>query len=126
MNCKRYKIGLSPHYAFTAGVLLWASLILLPVPSWSQDAEAIVKKADEHMRGNTTVVELTIQTIRPTWSRSLELKAWMKGADYSMILIQAPAKEKGIVFLKRRKEVWNWMPVLERNIKLPPSMMSQS
>jgi hypothetical protein len=33
---------------------------------------------------------------------------------------------KGIVFLKRKKEVWNWMPALERTIKLPPSMMSQN
>lgn len=78
------------------------------------------------MRGTSSVVEMTIRTIRPSWSRSMDLKAWMKGKDYSMILIQSPVKDKGIVFLKRKKEVWNWMPVLERNIKLPPSMMSQS
>lgn len=78
------------------------------------------------MRGASSVVEMTIRTIRPSWSRSMDLKAWMKGKDYSMILIQSPVKDKGIVFLKRKKEVWNWMPVLERNIKLPPSMMSQS
>ena len=35
-------------------------------------------------------------------------------------------KEKGTVFLKRMKEVWNWIPSIERTIKLPPSMMSQS
>lgn len=92
----------------------------------AQDALSIVKKADEHMRGSSTVVELSIKTIRPTWSRAMDIKAWMKGTDYAMILVQAPAKDKGIVFLKRKKEVWNWMPVLERNIKLPPSMMSQS
>lgn len=93
---------------------------------WGQDAYAIVKKADDKMRGASSVVEMTIRTIRPSWSRSMDLKAWMKGKDYSMILIQSPVKDKGIVFLKRKKEVWNWMPVLERNIKLPPSMMSQS
>lgn len=93
---------------------------------WGQDAYAIVKKADDKMRGTSSVVEMTIRTIRPSWSRSMDLKAWMKGKDYSMILIQSPVKDKGIVFLKRKKEVWNWMPVLERNIKLPPSMMSQS
>jgi outer membrane lipoprotein-sorting protein len=35
-------------------------------------------------------------------------------------------KDKGIVYLKRKREVWNWVPAIERNIKLPPSMMSQS
>jgi outer membrane lipoprotein-sorting protein len=92
----------------------------------AQTAKEIVQKADEKMRGTTSQVELTIKTIRPTWTRSMDVKAWMKGSDYSMILIQSPAKDKGIVFLKRKKEVWNWMPALERTIKLPPSMMSQS
>jgi len=50
----------------------------------------------------------------------------MKGTDLAMILVQSPVKDKGIVFLKRKKEVWNWMPAIEKTIKLPPSMMSQS
>lgn len=92
----------------------------------AQTAKEIVQKADEKFRGNTSQVELTIRTVRPGWTRSMDVKAWNKGTDYSMILIQSPAKEKGIAFLKHRKEVWNWMPSLERTIKLPPSMMSQS
>lgn len=94
--------------------------------SFSQNATDVVKKAEDKMRGATSVAELIINTIRPTWSRSMSVKTWMKGTDFAMILIQAPAKDKGIVFLKRKKEVWNWLPVLERTIKLPPSMMSQS
>lgn len=70
--------------------------------------------------------ELIIRTIRPTWSREMQCKTWMKGTQLAMILIQSPARDKGIAFLKRKKEVWNWMPALERNIKLPPSMMSQN
>ena len=99
---------------------------IFPVFLSSQDAREIVSKADEKMRGNTSQIEMTIRTLRPAWSREMDIKAWMKGTDYSMILIQSPAKDKGIVFLKRKKEVWNWMPTLERTIKLPPSMMSQS
>ncbi|TAN18098.1 MAG: outer membrane lipoprotein-sorting protein [Chitinophagaceae bacterium] len=102
-------------------LLLWSPLIV-----FSQDARSIVQKADEKMRGNTSQVEMTIRTVRPAWSREMDIKAWVKGTDYSMILIRSPAKDKGIVFLKRKKEVWNWMPALERTIKLPPSMMSQS
>jgi outer membrane lipoprotein-sorting protein len=92
----------------------------------AQTAAEIVKKADEKMRGNTSQAELIIRTVRPSWNREMTVKTWMKGTAYAMILIQSPAKDKGIVFLKRKKEVWNWMPVLERTIKLPPSMMSQS
>jgi outer membrane lipoprotein-sorting protein len=92
----------------------------------AQTAKEIVQKADEKLRGTTSQVEITIKTVRPNWERTMEVKAWMKGSNYSMILVQSPAKDKGIAFLKRKKEVWNWMPSLERTIKLPPSMMSQS
>lgn len=92
----------------------------------AQSALEVVKKADDKFRGTSSIVELSITTTRPTWKRTLELKAWTKGRDYTMILIKSPVKEKGITFLKRKKEVWNWIPILERTIKLPPSMMSQS
>ncbi|MBL7738656.1 MAG: outer membrane lipoprotein-sorting protein [Chitinophagaceae bacterium] len=106
------------------GVILL--LITGVIPGVSQDAASIVKKADEKMRGNTLQAEMTIRTIRPAWNREMQCKTWMKGAAFAMILIQTPAKDRGIVFLKRKREVWNWVPVLERSIKLPPSMMSQS
>ena len=92
----------------------------------AQTAKEIVQKADEKMRGATMQAEMVIKTIRPTWSREMQCKTWMKGNNLAMRFIVAPAKDKGIAFLKRKKEVWNWMPALERTIKLPPSMMSQS
>ena len=54
------------------------------------------------------------------------MKNWTLGNDYSLVYITAPAKEKGQVFLKRQKEMWNWVPSIERMIKIPPSMMMQS
>lgn len=92
----------------------------------AQSAKGIVQKADEKMRGTTMQAEMIIRTIRPSWTREMQCKTWMKGNTLALILIQSPAKDKGIAFLKRKKEVWNWMPALERTIKLPPSMMSQS
>ncbi|MBI3140066.1 MAG: outer membrane lipoprotein-sorting protein [Sphingobacteriales bacterium] len=93
---------------------------------YGQTAREIVHTADAKMRGNTWQAQISIQTVRPTWSRKMTVKTWVKGTDLAMILIQSPAKDKGIVYLKRKKEVWNWMPSLEKIIKLPPSMMSQS
>lgn len=97
-----------------------------PLVAQSLTAEEIVRRTDANMRGNTLQAEMIIKTIRPTWTREMGVKTWMKGTDYSMILITSPARDKGVAFLKRKKEVWNWVPTLERSIKLPPSMMSQS
>ena len=105
--------------------LLLAALALVTGLA-AQDAREIVRKADEKARGATSVATLTIQVVRPKWTREMSVKSWTKGNEYALILVTAPVKDKGIVYLKRKKEVWNWIPVIERNIKLPPSMMSQN
>ncbi|HSO88144.1 MAG TPA: outer membrane lipoprotein-sorting protein [Draconibacterium sp.] len=92
----------------------------------AQNVEEIVKKADEKTRGNSSQGEFTMIIQRPAWSREISMKNWTLGNDYSLVYITAPAKEKGQVFLKRQKEMWNWVPNIERMIKIPPSMMMQS
>jgi len=89
-------------------------------------AKEIIKKADDKGRGQTSKGEMTLTIVRPGWTRSISMKSWSKGTEYSLIYITAPAKEKGQVFLKRQKDMWNWVPSIERMIKIPPSMMMQS
>jgi len=96
--------------------------------SFAQDVniEDIVRQADEKFRGTSSIGTMTMIIERPGWSRTVSMKNWTLGNDYSLIYITAPAKEKGQVFLKRDKEMWNWVPNIERMIKIPPSMMMQS
>jgi outer membrane lipoprotein-sorting protein len=89
-------------------------------------AVEIIKKADEKNRGKTSQGEMTMTIIRPKWERSISMKTWSKGDNYFVIYITAPAKEKGQVFLKVDREMWNWVPSISRMIKIPPSMMMQS
>ncbi|OYT17313.1 MAG: outer membrane lipoprotein-sorting protein [Bacteroidetes bacterium 4572_77] len=93
----------------------------------AQDITAlqIVIKADDLQRGESNEGEMTMTIIRPKWERSISMKTWSLGRDYSMTYITSPVKDKGQVFLKRESEMWNWMPTINRMIKLPPSMMSQ-
>jgi len=99
--------------------------ITVTASSQEQSAKEIVKKAYELMQGQTNESVMHITIVRPTWQRSLSLKSWAKGSEYSLALITDPAKEKGQAFLKRKNEIWNWVPNIQRMIKLPPSMMSQ-
>lgn len=89
-------------------------------------AEEIIRKADEKVRGNSSKSTITMKIIRPGWTREMTMKAWSKGDDLSIILVTAPARDKGIAFLKRDQELWNWQPTINRIIKMPPSMMMQS
>ncbi len=89
-------------------------------------AKEIVAKADQKTRGETSQGTMTMKIIRPSWERTIQMKSWSKSDDFFLIYITAPAKEKGQVFLKRYKEMWNWVPSIDRMIKIPPSMMMQS
>ena len=92
----------------------------------AQNATDIVNKADQKMRGESSIVEITMKIIKPDWDREISIKTWNKGTKFALILLTAPARDKGSVFLKRDKEVWNWLPSIERVVKIPPSMMMQS
>ncbi len=107
--------------------LITTGLILLPVVNYAQNipAKEIVIKADNLQRGESNKSQMTMSIIRPKWTRTISMKSWSKGRDYSMTYILSPAKDKGQVFLKRKNEMWNWVPTINRMIKLPPSMMSQ-
>jgi outer membrane lipoprotein-sorting protein len=89
-------------------------------------AKEIVQKADDKNRGLTSQGTMTMTVVRPDWSRTITMKSWSRGKDYSLVLITAPAKDKGQVFLKIRTEMWNWVPSIDKTIKIPPSMMLQS
>ena len=101
-------------------------LCLLSGSVIAQDVTDIVRKADEKFRGASSQGEMTMTIVRPSWSRTVSMKSWSLGNDYSLLYITAPAKEKGQVFLKRQTEMWNWVPSIQRMVKIPPSMMMQS
>lgn len=108
-------------------ITLLSLLLLFVSPSYGQDAKQIVEKAEEKYRGVTSAIsEVTLTIKRPKWSRQLRMKSWSKGYDHSMVLITYPASEKGTAFLKKNDDAWNWVPSIERTIKLSPSMMMQS
>lgn len=115
----------------TRPLILSLQALLLLFVSQSAGAQQltatdIIKKADEKFNGEKSGYSLMTMTIvRPTWQRTVEIKSWSLGDDYSLALITAPAREKGQTFLKRGSEMWSWNPAINRLIKLPPSMMSQ-
>ena len=108
--------------------LLTLLLVLMAVSTMAQniDIKEIVRKSDEKFRGTSSTGTFSMTIQRPTWSRTISMKSWALGTEYSLIYVTAPAKEKGQVFLKRGNEMWNWVPSIERMVKVPPSMMMQS
>lgn len=92
----------------------------------AQSVEEIIRRSEQNLRGVSSHTAMTIRIVRPTWERSISAESWSEGSDYSMILIHEPARDRGTVFLKREQEMWNYVPTINRSVKMPPSMMSQS
>ncbi len=102
-----------------------AVLVVVAASGQSLTATEIVQKADALQRGKSSKSIFSMNIIRPKWTRSIKMKNWSLGRDYTMTYILSPPKDKGQVFLKLKNEMWNWVPSISRMIKIPPSMMSQ-
>ena len=64
----------------------------------AQSAKEIITKMDQKMRGNHSTQEMTMTIVRPSWKRSISMKSWSLGQEYSMILITAPARKQDKYF----------------------------
>lgn len=111
---------------FMKAILVFLMVLVHFSDVYGQDATEIIRKSDAHLRGESSIATLSMTIVRPTWSRTMEMKSWARGSAYSMILVTSPARDKGTTFLKRQNEIWNWVPSIGRSVKLPPSMMMQS
>lgn len=67
--------------------------------------------------------EMLIET--PYWQRTLSLDVKMQRPDRSFIRVLSPKKERGIGSLRLCSEMWNYIPKIDRVVKIPPSMMLQ-
>ncbi len=77
-------------------------------------------------RGRTSYSEMSMLVHRPDWERSSSLVAWTRGREDALIRFTAPAKDAGSATLKQGDNMWTYTPKLNRTIRLPFSLMSQS
>lgn len=129
---KTISIGSNRKMQFKSASFLVPLYIILSLVSYQNgfgqsDPEAIriIKKVEDQMRGSSNEAEISMTIVRPDYTRKLGIKSWSLGEKYGLTMITAPVKEKGMAFLKRDKEIWNWQPSIDRMIKMPPSMLSQ-
>ncbi len=101
--------------------------VAAPRAGGERDARTIVAHAvDDLYRGASSVGTLEMHVKTSRWERTLELQQWSQGTDRSLIRVLSPKKERGVTTLKVGKDVWNYLPKVDRVIKVPASMMSAS
>ena len=107
---------------------LAAAVVVLPAASLTaqETAREIVDRVDKLLRGASSKGTVEMEVVTEHWSRSIEMRMWSLGTEYALIRILSPQKEAGTATLKTGKDIWNYLPRVDRSIKLPPSLMSAS
>ena len=85
----------------------------------------ILDRVEKLLWGSTVQGDYEMTIATPRWQRTLGLKVWMERPRRSFVRIVAPPKEAGIGSLRIGGEMWNYLPNVERIVKIPPSMMLQ-
>jgi outer membrane lipoprotein-sorting protein len=96
-----------------------------PVPN-DPEAREIVRKAMDHWRGLTSHSRMTMTIHRPDWERTMTMEAWSKGDDLSLVRVVEPRRDAGNATLLIDTSLWSYSPKINRVVKVPSSMMSQS
>jgi outer membrane lipoprotein-sorting protein len=89
-------------------------------------AADIIRKAMDHFRGTTSYSQMTMTIHRPDWERSMTMRAWTEGDKRTLVRVVEPKKDAGNGTLSVDGNMWTYTPKINRVIKVPSSMMSQS
>tara|TARA_Y100000588_G_C14174994_1_gene890937 strand:+ start:582 stop:1304 length:723 start_codon:yes stop_codon:yes gene_type:complete len=96
-------------------------------PSYAQvDPYEIMDRVDQLYRGESSHGTSTMEVVTENWDRQMTMELWSLGNDFSLVRIQAPAREAGTATLKADRDIYNYLPKVDRTIKIPASMMGGS
>ena len=93
------------------------------VSSSATDLRELIRTVEQQYTGQSSISEVEMTVVTGHWERHLKMESWSLGRERFLIRILAPVKEKGVATLKVENEVWNYLPKVDRVIRIPPSMM---
>ena len=100
-------------------IFMWCMQAMAGEPTVTELLDA----ADDYARGDSShgIIEMAVKTKR--YERTMRMESWSKGTESSLIRIIEPAKDAGITTLMRDENIWNYLPKVDRTLKVPGAMM---
>ncbi|MEN8200884.1 MAG: outer membrane lipoprotein-sorting protein [Thermodesulfobacteriota bacterium] len=113
-------------YCRTAVALGLGLLFIQVAPLHAQEAEEIIRRVVDNLNGETAIMEISMVVKTRRAERRMKMKSYSVGQEKSFIRVSYPKKDEGITFLKIDNAMWQYVPRIEKVIKIPASMMLQS
>jgi outer membrane lipoprotein-sorting protein len=92
----------------------------------SDAAREIIERVDRVLRGDSSHGVVRMKVVTEHWDRALVLEMWSLGTDYSLMRVRSPAREAGTATLMAGDDIWNYLPKVDRAIKIPAAMMASA
>jgi outer membrane lipoprotein-sorting protein len=109
---------------FRLGLVLTLLSVIMPFEGAAQESpREIIERVDRILRGTSSRGVATMEVVTEHWERQITMELWSLGTEYSLIRVQAPAREAGTATLMADNDIWNYLPKVDRTIKVPASMM---
>ena len=85
--------------------------------------EELLDATDDISRGSSShgIMEMQVKTAR--YERSMRMELWSQGETKSLVRILEPAKDRGVCTLRSGDNIWNYLPNVDRTVKVPSAMM---
>ena len=112
-----------------AGSLVLLSEVGLPSKVAANDTPDVIQmlqRFDDLWTASSSQGAMTMRVKTRRYQRTVSMQVWSKGTEKFLARITAPAKEKGTATLKVDDQMWNYLPKVDRTIKVPASMLSGS
>ena len=90
------------------------------------EARALLERIDDLFRGEASSATMRMEIRTARWERTLRMQAWSRGTDQTLVRILAPPRERGTSTLRVEGDLWNYLPNVDRTIKVPAGMMGAS
>lgn len=113
----------------TRAISIIFAIAVIVFPAFAQeepDVQKIVDSVDKLYRSGTSRSEVEMTVVSEHWERTFAMNIWTEGMDRTFIHITSPKKDAGIATLRIENEMWNYLPKINKVMKIPPSMMMSS
>ena len=109
-----------------AALVVLAGLATAGTAHAQLDPIEIMNRVQDLYRGQSSHGQITMEIVTEHWSRALTMEMWSYREDHTLVRILAPAREVGTATLRADNDIWNYLPKVDRTIKVPASMMGGS
>lgn len=108
-------------------VLLLALLCISPLShANSERVSSLLSEIDDLWRGQSSHALTTMQVKTEHYTRTMQMEAWSKGKEKTLVRVIEPLREKGTATLKSGNNIYTYLPKTDRTIKLSSGMMMGS